>query len=170
MSFLSTYEGYYDFLGTLITHGGNRKLIHISKEIVFDKQEADGAAQGSKWTTPRKTFLIMSALKDAYSAGPPPPATLAAMEVGMKAPFRRPEFFGEVNELKLELGCIAAITASKERIGLLAQQGRSSTISRYPFADSATLIGSTVSLSLLFGVSSFMAMVTGFPYAMLNIV
>ena len=136
MSFLSTYEGYYDFLGTLITHGGNRKLIHISKEIVFDKQEADGAAQGSKWTTPRKTFLIMSALKDAYSAGPPPPATLAAMEVGMKAPFRRAEFFGEVNELKHELGCIAAITASKERVGLLAQQ---------------------VSLSLLFGVSTFMA-------------
>ena len=54
----------------------------------------------------------------------------------MKAPFRRAEFFGEVNELKQELGCIAAITASKERIGLLAQQ---------------------VSLSVLFGVSSFVA-------------
>ena len=138
MSFLSTYEGYYDFFDALILHDGNRKLIHISRTIVYsedDEEEADNATD-SKWTTPRKTFLIMSALKDAYSAGPPPPATLAAMEAGMKAPFRRPEYFGEVNELKQELGYIAAITASKERVGLLAQQ---------------------VSLSLLFGVSSFMA-------------
>lgn len=135
LSFLSTYEGYYDFLKTLILHGGNRKSVHMSSKIVFNEEEAEGA-EGSKWTTPRKTFLIMTALKEAYGGGPLPPPILAAMEIGMKTPFRRPEIFAYVNELKQELGYIAAITTSKERIGLLAQQ---------------------VSLSLLFGVSSFMA-------------
>ena len=75
-------------------------------------------------------------LKDGFSEAPPSPGILAAMELAIKAPFRRPEFLEQLNELKNELGYIAAITVSKERVGLLLQQ---------------------ISLSLLFGVSSFMA-------------
>ena len=80
--------------------------------------------------------MILFSFKLRFILGPPSPGILAALEHGLKAPFLHPEFFQELNNLKEELGYIAAITASKERVGLLLQQ---------------------VSLSALFGLSSFLA-------------
>ena len=131
--FLATYKGLYDLLDSLIQHGGSKRLIEVLGKIIFDEEAAEGARN---WETPRKTFLTMMLLKNGYSKAPPMPGVIAAMELGLKEPFRRAEFFDELNELKGELGYIAAITASKERVGLLMSQ---------------------VSLSALFGVSSFLA-------------
>ena len=137
--FLAEVEGLYDHLRSLIQNDGNRKLVQILGEILFSDEKADPTNKGFpclQWQTPRQTFLTMQMLKDGFSEAPPSPGILAAMELAIKAPFRRPEFLEQLNELKKELGYIAAITVSKERVGLLLQQ---------------------ISLSLLFGVSSFMA-------------
>lgn len=134
--FLAEVEGLYDYLRSLIQNDGNRKLVQILGEILFSDEKADPTNDGLQWQTPRQTVLAMGMLKDGFSEAPPSPGILAAMELAIKAPFRRPEFLEQLNELKKELGYIAAITVSKERVGLLLQQ---------------------ISLSLLFGVSSFMA-------------
>lgn len=134
--FLAEVEGLYDHLRSLIQNDGNRKLVQILGEILFSDEKADPTNDDLQWQTPRQTVLAMGMLKDGFSEAPPSPGILAAMELAIKAPFRRPEFLEQLNELKKELGYIAAITVSKERVGLLLQQ---------------------ISLSLLFGLSSFMA-------------
>jgi hypothetical protein len=61
---------------------------------------------------------------------------LAAFEAGIMTPFRRTEYMTEIKALKDELGYIDQIQAAKDRMGLLGQQ---------------------VVLSVLFGITSFMA-------------
>lgn len=135
--FIANVGALYDFLGSLIINGGHPKLIDVLKRVIFDDQPAVSDIKGFQWLTPRRTFLAVMAIKDGFSKSPPSPGALVALDVGIKTPFRRTvEFMEEMNELKQELVYIAAITVSKERIGLLMQQ---------------------VSLSLLFGISSILA-------------
>lgn len=135
--FIANVGALYDFLGSLIINGGHPKLIDVLKRVIFDDEPAVSDIKGFQWLTPRRTFLAVMAIKDGFSKSPPSPGALVALDVGIKTPFRRTvEFMEEMNELKQELVYIAAITVSKERIGLLMQQ---------------------VSLSLLFGISSILA-------------
>jgi hypothetical protein len=69
-------------------------------------------------------------------AEPPSPGTIAAFGLAIFKPFRRNEYMDEIKELKDELGLIAQVQAAKDRMGLLGQQ---------------------VTLSVLFGITSFIA-------------
>ena len=131
--FMAMMQGLYDNFNTLCRNSGHSKLIDVLARIIYDRKGVD---PDKSWTTPRTTFLYMDSIKDGYSKGNPSPGMLTALEQGIKGPFLHPEFFEEMNELNEELGYIAAITASKARVGLLLQQ---------------------ISLSALFGLSSFMA-------------
>ncbi len=80
---LSRIGGLYDFRASLGQvdkatgkPSGNRKLIHILDKIIYDgmkvmkdgKEESKAVfTEGSKWTTPRVTFLSMMKLKDGFS-------------------------------------------------------------------------------------------------------
>ena len=77
---LSRMKGLYDFRASLgqvdkatDKLSGNLKLIHILDKIIFDdmkdeKEESKAVfTEGSKWTTPRVTFLSMMKLKDGFS-------------------------------------------------------------------------------------------------------
>ena len=78
---LSRMKGLYDFRDSLFDEAtgkpsGNRKLIYILDKILYDgmkvmkdgKEESKAVfTEGSKWTTPRVTFLSMMKLKDGFS-------------------------------------------------------------------------------------------------------
>ena len=71
-----------------------------------------------------------------WAPGPPSPAVIAALEVGLPSPFRDDGYNKQVPLLKKERGYIARITVAKARINVLGYQ---------------------VVLSGLFGLASFIA-------------
>jgi hypothetical protein len=83
-----------------------------------------------------RSILSVLFLSHVHAAEPPSPGTLDAFAKGIQAPFRLIEYLDELKELKDELGYIAKIQASKDLIGALGLQ---------------------VSLSVLFGITSFIA-------------
>jgi len=83
-----------------------------------------------------RSILSVLSLSHVHAAEPPSPGTLDAFAKGIQAPFRLIEYLDEIKELKDELGYIAKIQAAKDLIGALGLQ---------------------VSLSVLFGITSFIA-------------
>ena len=69
---LSMMNSLYDFMEGLCEHGGNLKLIHVLRKIIFDDRSVEdniGKEPCLKWTTPRVTFLSMMTLKNGFSHG-----------------------------------------------------------------------------------------------------